>query len=71
MRPRKFVVGDWVLRKVTIATKDPANGKLTPKWEGLYKMVKNHRPGAYHIENAKGKHLPHPWNAQHLKKFYQ
>jgi hypothetical protein len=68
--PRKFVIGDWVMRKVIIATKDPAEGKLAPKWEGPYKVVGNHRPGAYHLENAEEKRLPHPWNALNLKKFY-
>ena len=27
---RRFEVGDWVLRKVTQATKDPSQGKLGP-----------------------------------------
>jgi hypothetical protein len=71
VHPSKFAVGDWVLRKVTMATKDPIEGKLAPKWEGLYRVVENHRSEAYHLESAEGKHLPHPWNAQHLKKFYQ
>ncbi|XP_059462296.1 uncharacterized protein LOC132191322 [Corylus avellana] len=71
VRPQKFEVGDWVLHKVTIATKDPTEGKLAPKWESPYKVVGNYRFGAYHLENAKGKRLPWPWNAQHLKKFYQ
>jgi hypothetical protein len=31
VRPRRFAVGDWVLRKVTMATKDPAEGKLASK----------------------------------------
>jgi hypothetical protein len=51
--------------------KDPAEGKLAPKWEGPYKVVGNHRPRAYHLENAEGKRLPHLWNALNLKKFYQ
>uniref|UniRef100_A0A2N9ESE9 Integrase catalytic domain-containing protein n=1 Tax=Fagus sylvatica TaxID=28930 RepID=A0A2N9ESE9_FAGSY len=31
---RRFEVGDWVLRKVTQATKDPSQRKLGPNWEG-------------------------------------
>uniref|UniRef100_A0A2N9GBC9 Integrase catalytic domain-containing protein n=1 Tax=Fagus sylvatica TaxID=28930 RepID=A0A2N9GBC9_FAGSY len=34
---RRFEVDDWVLRKVTQATKDPSQGKLGPNWEGPYK----------------------------------
>jgi hypothetical protein len=32
---RKFQVGDWVLRKVSLMTKEATEGKLAPKWEGL------------------------------------
>ena len=31
---KKFNIGDLVLRKVTPATKDPAQGKLGSTWEG-------------------------------------
>jgi ribonuclease HI len=36
---RRFEVGDWVLRKVSQATKDPSQGKLGPNWEGPYKVT--------------------------------
>ena len=71
VRPHRFVVGDWVLHKITTAVRDSTKGKLALKWEGPYKVVGNHRPGAYHLEDTQGKHLPHPWNAQHMGKFYQ
>jgi hypothetical protein len=71
VRPHKFVIGDWVLCKVTIAMKDPVEGKLASKWEGPYKVVENHKPGAYQLEDTEGKRLPHPWNALNLKKFYR
>jgi hypothetical protein len=29
--PKKFQVGDWVLRKVSLMTKDPTEGKMAPK----------------------------------------
>jgi hypothetical protein len=69
--PRKFIIGDRVLCKVTITMKDPAKGKLALKCEGPYKVIGNHRPGAYHLEDAEERRLPHPWNALNLKKFYQ
>uniref|UniRef100_A0A2N9IJZ2 Uncharacterized protein n=1 Tax=Fagus sylvatica TaxID=28930 RepID=A0A2N9IJZ2_FAGSY len=68
---REFKVGDLVLRKVTLATKDPTQGKLGPTWEGPYRVVKFHRRGTYHLEKLDGIALPHPWNAEHLKKYYQ
>jgi hypothetical protein len=36
---RSFKVGDMVLCKVTIATKDLAEGKLAPDEEGPYKVI--------------------------------
>uniref|UniRef100_A0A2N9EYJ1 Uncharacterized protein n=1 Tax=Fagus sylvatica TaxID=28930 RepID=A0A2N9EYJ1_FAGSY len=46
-------------------------GKLGPTWEGPYRVVKFHRRGTYHLEKIDGDALPHPWNAEHLKKYYQ
>jgi hypothetical protein len=67
---RSFKVDDWVLRKVMIATKDLAEGKLAPSWEGPYRVTECCRARAYHLENAEGKPLPKPWNAGHLKKYF-
>uniref|UniRef100_A0A2N9IQQ3 RNA-directed DNA polymerase n=1 Tax=Fagus sylvatica TaxID=28930 RepID=A0A2N9IQQ3_FAGSY len=55
-----LLVGDWVLRKVTQATKDPSQGKLGPNWEGPYKVTQYYRRGTYHLEDRHGKKLPHP-----------
>jgi hypothetical protein len=70
VNPRKFQVRDWVLRKVSLMTKDPAEGKVAPKWEGPYRVVKCHKKGAYHLISIDGKPLPRAWNAEHLKKYY-
>jgi hypothetical protein len=67
---RKFEVGDLVLRKVTLATKDPTEGKLAPSWEGPYKVVSCQRPGAYYLEDLVVKILPRPWNAEHLRRYF-
>ena len=32
---RRLDIGDLVLRKVTLATKDSAQGKLGPTWEAI------------------------------------
>uniref|UniRef100_A0A2N9GJY4 Uncharacterized protein n=1 Tax=Fagus sylvatica TaxID=28930 RepID=A0A2N9GJY4_FAGSY len=71
VKHREFKVGDLVLRKVTLVTKDPTQGKLGPTWEGPYRVIKFHRRGTYHLEKLDGIALPHPWNAEHLKKYYQ
>ena len=36
---RRVDIGDLVLRKVTPATRDSAQGKLGPTWEGPYQVV--------------------------------
>ena len=36
---RRLDIEDLVLRKVTPATKDPAQGKLGPTWEEPYRVV--------------------------------
>jgi hypothetical protein len=49
--PRKFQVGDWVLKKVSLMTKEATKGKLALKWEGPYQVVKWHEKGAYHLKS--------------------
>ncbi|XP_057461085.1 uncharacterized protein LOC130751495 [Actinidia eriantha] len=71
VKHRSFLLGDLVLRKVTLSTKEPNAGKLGPTWEGPYKVIKVSRPRTYWLEDLSGKALSHPWNAEHLKKFYQ
>uniref|UniRef100_A0A2N9FJX9 Uncharacterized protein n=1 Tax=Fagus sylvatica TaxID=28930 RepID=A0A2N9FJX9_FAGSY len=70
VKPRQLSVGDLVLRKVTLATKNPSEGKLGPNWEGPYRVIEIRRLGTYHLEDINGRRLPHPWNAEHLKKYY-
>uniref|UniRef100_A0A2N9ES18 Uncharacterized protein n=1 Tax=Fagus sylvatica TaxID=28930 RepID=A0A2N9ES18_FAGSY len=70
VKARRFGVGDLVLRKVTLATRDPTQGKLGPNWEGPYRVIEIHRRGTYHLEAMDGRRLPHPWNIEHLKKYY-
>ena len=39
VKPRCFNIRDLVLKKVSLATKDPAYGKLGPNWEGPYRII--------------------------------
>ena len=39
VKPWNFKVGDLVLQKVTLATRDSVEGKLAPSWEGPYKVI--------------------------------
>ena len=65
-----FKVGDLVLRKVMGAARDPTQGKLDPNWEGPYRITSWQRKGTYHLEMTDRQKLPHPWNIEHLRKYY-
>ena len=71
VRHRDFQVGDLVLRKVMGATRDPTQGKLGPNLEGPYRVTSWQRKDTYHLETLDGQKLPHPWNTEHLRKYYQ
>ena len=68
---KRINIGDLVLRKMTPARKDPMQGKLSPTWEGPYRVVHYSRLGSYHLEDLGGKRLPRPWNVEHLKRYYE
>ncbi|XP_065636170.1 uncharacterized protein LOC136070306 [Quercus suber] len=50
VKPRRFDIGDLVLKRVSLATKNPAHGKLGPNWEGPYRVVNCKRQGSYYLE---------------------
>ena len=39
VKPRRFNIGDLILKKVSLATNDPTHGKFGPNWEGPYKTI--------------------------------
>ena len=49
---------------------DPTKGKMAPKWEGPYHVVRCRKKWAYHLMTETGKMLPRSWNAEHLKRYY-
>ena len=40
------------------------------KYVGPYKIVKYSKGGTYYLELLNIKQLPHPWNVEHLKRYY-
>ena len=70
VRHRDFQVGDLVLQKVMGASRDPSQGKLSPNWEGPYRIASWQKKGTYHLETMDGQKLQHPWNTKHLRKYY-
>ena len=72
VKPRSYKPGDLVLKKLLPTRKDPpSHGKLGPNWEGPYIISRIIRPSNYELQMEEGKTLPHSWNAEHLKRFYQ
>ena len=71
VKPKNYVPGDLVLKKLLPARKNPAHRKLGPNWEGPYIISQVVRPGNYELQTEEGKILQHTWNAEHLKRFYQ
>ena len=68
---RRFNIGDLVLKRVSLATRNPTHGKLGPNWEGPYRVINVKRQGSYYLEALDGRKLEHPWNVEHLRRYYQ
>ena len=62
-----FKEGDLVLRRVQSAK---GTKKLTPMWEGPYRVVRVTRPGAVYLETGDGIQLQNSWSIEHIRKFY-
>jgi len=54
-----------------MATKDPMQGKLGPNWKDPYRIIDCNRKGTYYLETLDDQRLHHPWNAKHLRRYYQ
>ena len=39
VKSRRFNIGDLVLKRVSLATKNLAHGKLGPNWKGPYRVI--------------------------------
>ena len=71
VKPRYFNIEDLVLKRVSLETKNPVHGKLEPNWEGPYKVINCKRQGSYYLETLDRRKLEHPWNVEHLRRYYQ
>ena len=67
IRSRTLETGDLVLRRVL--SREGLH-KLSPMWEGPFRIVHASRPGAAHLETRDGIPIQNAWNIQHLRKFY-
>ena len=60
-------VGDLVLRRVL--SREGLH-KLSPMWEGPFRVAHVSRPGATRLETQDEIPIHNAWNIQHLWKFY-
>ena len=67
---RPLKVDDFVLRKMEATGRANESGKLTPNWEGPYRIYEEVRDGTYRLETPDGRRLPRTWNVDNLKKYY-
>ncbi|RDX62562.1 Pro-Pol polyprotein, partial [Mucuna pruriens] len=65
MMPRDFQEGDLVLRRITMTAE---KNKLTPKWEGPFRIAEKVGRGAYRLEHLEGRRIPRTWNAGNLRR---
>ena len=64
---RSLEKGDLVLRRIQSAKN---SNKLTPKWEGPYRVIRVTSPGAVRLETEDVVPVSNSWNIEHLCKFY-
>ncbi|XP_070002571.1 uncharacterized protein LOC142165951 [Nicotiana tabacum] len=55
---RYFRIRDLVLRKVTLNTRNPNEGKLGQNWEGPYRILGIVGKGSYKLNTMEGEQLP-------------
>jgi hypothetical protein len=67
IRARTLEVSDLVLRR--ILSREGLH-KLSPMWEGPFKVTHIARPGLARLETAEGVPMGNPWNIDLLRKFY-
>ena len=65
--PRTLEVGDLMLGRVL--SREGLH-KLSPMWEGPFKVVHVSRSGSGHLETPEGVPIQNAWNIQHLRRFY-
>nr|CAE03541.2 OSJNBa0060D06.7 [Oryza sativa Japonica Group]CAE04515.1 OSJNBb0059K02.25 [Oryza sativa Japonica Group] len=67
VRARSLCVDDLVLRRVQTRA---GLSKLSPMWEGPYRVIGVPRPGSVRLATGDSTKLPNPWNIEHLRRFY-
>ena len=63
VKPKSYIPGDLVLKKLLPTRKNPVHGKLGPNWEGPYIVSRVIRPCNYELQTEEGKIQRLTWNA--------
>ena len=71
VRPRSFLPGDLVCRKLEAARPSEARGALAPNWKDPVQVSQAQGNGAYKLETLDGELIPRTWNADNLRKFHE
>src|SRR4051812_8053082 len=69
VRPREFQEGDLVLKKI-LSFQPDSRGKWSPNYEGPYVVKRTFSGGAMTLTTMDGDELPHPVNADAVKKYF-
>ena len=69
VRPQEYQVGDLVIKRIILPQSDP-RGKWTPTYEGPFVVKHVFSGGAMILTTMDGDDLPHPANADIVKKYY-
>ena len=54
VKPRRFNIGNLILKRVSLAIRNSAYGKLGPNWEGPYRVINCKRQRSYYLEALDG-----------------
>jgi hypothetical protein len=71
VKEKSFQVGDLVWKTILpLGSRNNRFGKLSPSWEGPFKVIKIVHSNAYFVETPEGTPLPKALNCKYLKRFY-
>lgn len=59
-----------LLIKLKVEDNRENKGKLTPNQNGLFRVIKEVKANTYHLQDMKGKNLPHIWHSDHIKIYH-
>ena len=68
VKPRSFLAGDLVCRKLAVVRPVEARGALAPNWEDPVRVSEAIGNEAYRLKTLDGEPSPRTWNGDNLRK---